>query len=65
MRDANAPNLDAYWMPFTANRQLKAEPRLLTSAKGMNYADPEGRRVLDGTAGRHARSRLVFCRPAA
>jgi beta-alanine--pyruvate transaminase len=51
MSAANAPNLDAYWMPFTANRQFKADPRLLASAKGMNYADPEGRRVLDGTAG--------------
>ncbi|WP_165186515.1 aspartate aminotransferase family protein [Caulobacter soli] len=51
MSKANAPSLDAYWMPFTANRQFKAEPRLLSSAQGMYYADPEGRQVLDGTAG--------------
>ncbi len=47
-----APNdLDAFWMPFTDNRYFKANPRLLASAKGMFYATPEGRQVLDGTAG--------------
>jgi beta-alanine--pyruvate transaminase len=51
MTNANAPSLDAYWMPFTANRQFKADPRLLASARGMYYADPEGRQILDGTAG--------------
>src|ERR1700754_3899207 len=44
-------NLDAFWMPFTANRQFKASPRLLTSAKGMHYQSEDGRQVLDGTAG--------------
>ncbi len=44
-------NLDAYWMPFTANRQFKAKPRLLKSAKGMYYTTEDGRKVLDGTAG--------------
>ncbi len=48
-RDAQA--LDAYWMPFTANRQFKAAPRLLTSAAGMHYTDTDGRTILDGTAG--------------
>ena len=43
--------LDAHWMPFTANRQYKAAPRLLTSAQGMYYRDGDGREVLDGTAG--------------
>lgn len=43
--------LDAFWMPFTANRQFKAEPRLLESAEGMHYTDTDGRTVLDGTAG--------------
>lgn len=47
--DANA--LDAYWMPFTANRQFKASPRLLKSAKGMYYTDVDDRPILDGTAG--------------
>ena len=46
------PNdLDALWMPFTDNRYFKANPRLLASAKGMFYQTPEGRQVLDGTAG--------------
>jgi beta-alanine--pyruvate transaminase len=41
----------AFWMPFTANRQFKKTPRLLARAQGMYYWTPEGRQVLDGTAG--------------
>lgn len=49
---ASSPNnLEAYWMPFTANRQFKANPRMLVSAKGMYYTDARGKPVLDGTAG--------------
>ncbi|WP_252346148.1 aspartate aminotransferase family protein [Paludibacterium sp. B53371] len=44
-------NRDAYWMPFTANRQFKQNPRLLVSADGMYYTDADGRQVLDGAAG--------------
>ena len=33
------PELDAFWMPFTANRQFKANPRLLARAEGMYYWD--------------------------
>lgn len=51
VRGANRRHLDAYWMPFTANRQFKAEPKMLASAKGMYYKTAEGRRILDGTAG--------------
>jgi beta-alanine--pyruvate transaminase len=40
-----------FWMPFTANRQFKAAPRLLSRAEGMHYYTPEGHEVLDGTAG--------------
>ena len=47
----NAPVLDSYWMPFTANRQFKAAPRLLASAEGMHYTSVDGRKILDGTAG--------------
>jgi beta-alanine--pyruvate transaminase len=47
-----APNdLDAFWMPFTANRAFKAAPRLLAGAQGMHYVTQDGRQVLDGTAG--------------
>lgn len=50
--DANVPNdLDSLWMPFTANRQFKKEPRLFVEAEGMHYITADGRRVLDGTAG--------------
>jgi beta-alanine--pyruvate transaminase len=45
------PDLDAYWMPFTPNRQFKSKPRLLTKAAGMYYWTPEGRKILDGVAG--------------
>lgn len=48
---ATPNDLDALWMPFTANRQFKAAPRLLESAEGMHYRTADGRRVLDGTAG--------------
>jgi beta-alanine--pyruvate transaminase len=44
-------NLDAFWMPFTANRQFKSKPRLLASAAGMYYTSHDNRRILDGTAG--------------
>ncbi len=47
----NAPSLENFWMPFTANRQFKATPRLLASASGMYYTDTDGNQVLDGTAG--------------
>ncbi|WP_395142379.1 aspartate aminotransferase family protein [Schlegelella aquatica] len=56
---------DAYWMPFTANRQFKKAPRLLARAEGMHYYTPDGRKVLDGVAGLwcvnagHARPRIV------
>ena len=47
----NDLDLDAWWMPFTANRQFKAAPRLLVSAEGMTYRTSEGAEVLDGTSG--------------
>nr|WP_176855206.1 aspartate aminotransferase family protein [Donghicola mangrovi] len=43
--------LDAFWMPFTANRQFKQDPRMLVSAKGVHYTSDDGRDILDGTAG--------------
>ena len=59
------PHLDAYWMPFTANRQFKQAPRLLARAEGMHYWTDDGRQILDGVAGLwcvnagHARPRIV------
>src|SRR6202521_5853191 len=47
-----APNdLQAFWMPFTANRAFKKRPRLVVRAKDMHYFTPEGRPVLDAAAG--------------
>ncbi len=43
--------LDAFWMPFTANRQFKANPRLLARADGMRYWSADGREILDAVAG--------------
>ena len=43
--------VSSFWMPFTANRQFKSRPRLLARAEGMYYYTPEGRQILDGTAG--------------
>ena len=47
-----APNdLSAFWMPFTANRQFKSNPRMFVAAKDMHYTTADGRQVLDGTSG--------------
>ncbi len=60
------PNdIEAFWMPFTANREYKTAPRLLSGAKDMHYITPGGRRILDGTAGLwccnagHGRTRIA------
>lgn len=44
-------DLNAYWMPFTANRQFKSNPRLIVGADGMYFKTADGRDVLDGIAG--------------
>ncbi len=43
--------LDAHWMPFTANRQFKAAPRMMVSAKGCYYTDNQGKQIFDGLSG--------------
>jgi len=46
------PNdLDAFWLPFTANRAFKKNPRMISRAKDMHYYTPDGKAILDGTAG--------------
>ena len=63
--DASPNNLEAFWMPFTANRQFKENPRLLVGAEDMHYVAHDGRRILDGTAGLwcvnagHGRKKIV------
>ncbi|EHS51087.1 aminotransferase class-III [Rhizobium sp. PDO1-076] len=49
--NATPNDMRAFWMPFTANRQFKKEPRMFVGAKDMYYTTHDGRRVLDGTAG--------------
>ena len=52
MNEISRPNnLDALWMPYTANRAFKQAPRMLARAEGMMYYTNDNREVLDGTAG--------------
>ena len=61
----NPNNLEAFWMPFTSNRNFKAKPRMVTGASGMYYTKPGGEKVLDAVAGMwccnagHNRPRIV------
>ena len=48
---ATPNDLEAYWMPFTANRAFKKAPRMLGRARDMHYFTPDGRKLLDGAAG--------------
>ncbi len=51
-KTAAVPNdLDAFWLPFTANRSFKKNPRMISRAKDMHYYTPDNRAILDGTAG--------------
>ncbi|HAR06806.1 MAG TPA: aspartate aminotransferase family protein [Cobetia sp.] len=43
--------LDAYWMPYTANRQFKQDPRIITKAQGAYFTDSQGRQIFDGLSG--------------
>ncbi|PZQ81406.1 MAG: aspartate aminotransferase family protein [Ancylobacter novellus] len=62
---ATPNDLEAFWMGFTANRAFKRRPRMVSRAKDMHYYTPEGRAILDGSAGLwcsnagHNRDRIV------
>jgi beta-alanine--pyruvate transaminase len=43
--------LDAHWMPFTGNRNFKANPRIMVAAKGAYYTDNHGKQIFDGLSG--------------
>lgn len=47
----SSEKLEHYWMPFTANRDFKANPRIFVSGEGMYYKSHEGKRILDGSSG--------------
>ena len=60
-----ANTLENYWMPFTANRDFKENPRLIERAEGMYYTNHHGQKVMDGSAGLfcvaagHARPEII------
>ena len=52
LASTSVPNdLAPFWMPFTSNRAFKARPRMVASAKDMHYFTPEGRKIIDASAG--------------
>jgi beta-alanine--pyruvate transaminase len=50
-KSADLMCVDAHWMPFTANRDFKARPRIIVGAKGHWYETSDGRRVYDSFSG--------------
>jgi beta-alanine--pyruvate transaminase len=54
--------MDAHWMPYSGNRNFKADPRMLVSAKGAYYTDADGRQIFDGLSGLWTCG-LGHCRP--
>ena len=43
--------LQQYWMPFSPNKEFKREPRLFDRAEGMYFYTPDGRKLIDASAG--------------
>ncbi len=53
----NIPNsLNEHWMPFSANREFKANPRLIVEAKGVYFKNHQGQTQIDASSG-------LFCNP--
>ena len=51
------PNsLNEHWMPFSSNRDFKANPRLITEAKGVYLKNHQGQTQIDASSG-------LFCNP--
>ncbi len=48
---ADAEWLAAHWMPFTGNRDFKANPRLIVGAAGNYFTTSDGRKLFDGLSG--------------
>ncbi len=44
-------SLDEYWMPFTPNRDFKADPRMVVRAEGMYYWNDRGDKIIDASSG--------------
>lgn len=45
-----ANSLEEHWMPFSANRDFKAAPRLVVKSSGVHLWDHKGGRLLDGSS---------------
>lgn len=50
-------SLEQFWMPFTANRDFKAQPRMVSRASGVYLYDQNDSKIIDGSSG-------LFCSPA-
>ncbi len=46
-----AATMQPFWMPFTPNKEFKSEPKMFARAKGMYFYTPDGREVIDASAG--------------
>ena len=57
-----ANTLENHWMPFTANRDFKNDPRLIVRGEGVYYWDHKGGKILDGSSGLFC-SAAGHCRP--
>src|SRR4029434_2539412 len=54
LRDQLQPrriSLDEYWMPFTPNRDFKADPKMVVRAEGMFYWNDRGEKIIDASSG--------------
>lgn len=51
LNSLDAEGLEAHWMPFTGNRNFKAQPRVITQAAGAYYTSHDGRKIFDGLSG--------------
>jgi beta-alanine--pyruvate transaminase len=58
----NTAALESYWMPFTANRDFKKNPRIIVGASGHHYRTADGRQVYDAFSGLWT-SGLGHCHP--
>ena len=48
---ASTPSVESYWMPFTANRDFRQQPRIIVGAQGHHYQTADGRTVYDSFSG--------------
>ena len=60
--ELTSDTLEQHWLPFTANRDFKREPRLFVRASGMYYWNQKGDKILDGCSGLFTTA-AGHCRP--